>query len=88
MTPKLTRQQAEALHNNDNEPMPIVDPTNQHVYFVVDGETHRQAMEALREREDLEAIRRGVDDMEAGRGIPIEEARTQTEAELRARYQK
>ena len=88
MTPKLTQEQYDALHSNGNEPLPVVDPTNQHVYFVVDGETHRQGMAALRQREDLEAIRRGVDDMEAGRGIPIEEARTQTESELRIRYQK
>ena len=33
--------------------MPVVDPATNHVYLVVDQATHQQAMNALRERDDL-----------------------------------
>lgn len=78
MTPYLTREQATALHEGGDGPMPIVDPTTQRVYYVVDG----GLLAELKCRADLEAIREGIADMHAGRVIPIEQARSEDRAEL------
>lgn len=86
MTAKLSPELASALHANGNQPLQVVDPTGQHVYFVVDGETHRMAMEALRQSEDLQAIQNGVRQMEAGEGMPIDEAFQKIDDALVAKY--
>ena len=52
----------------------LEDEQTRDVYFVVDEETHRRAMRALREQEDLIAIQAGIDDMEAGRVTSVAEA--------------
>lgn len=86
MTAKLSPELANALHANGNQPLQVVDPTGEHVYFVVDGETHRLAMEALRQREDLKAIQNGVRQMEAGEGVPLDEAFQQIDDALVAKH--
>ena len=58
------------------------DEATQHSYVIVDEIIHREAMLALQRQQDLEAIRRGVAQMEAGEGIPLEEARRQLAREL------
>ena len=82
MTPYLTPEQANALHAGGDAPMQIVDPTNQRVYFVVDG----GLLAELTYRADLQAIRDGVADMRAGRSVPIEQARLEDRAELLRRF--
>ena len=74
MIPKLSKELAEALNASGEEPLEVVNPNDNRTYFVVDGETHRQAMEALRRQHDREAIAERIAQMEAGEGIPIEDA--------------
>ena len=49
MIPQLNTEHSIALHNDDHKPMPIVDPTTNHAYFVfvVDQATHERSMYAL-----------------------------------------
>ena len=43
-------------------------------YMLIDGETHRQAMEALQRQQDRDAIAEGLSQMESGQGKPLDEA--------------
>ena len=72
MTPKLNQELSEALHASES-PLSVVDPTTNRIYILVDHDTHQQAMAALQRQRDVAAIQRGIDDMEAGRGRPLEE---------------
>ena len=74
MIPKLSQELAEALTASGDEPLEVVNPNDNRTYFVVDGETHRQAMQALRRQHDRAAIAEGIAQMEAGEGTPIEDA--------------
>jgi len=52
MNPKpLSQDLTDALHAAGGEPLPVIDPSNQHVYLVVDRKIHQQAMRALRHQE-------------------------------------
>jgi hypothetical protein len=68
----LTPEQSSALQAGGNAPMQIVDPTTSRVYYVIDS----GLLAELGRRSDLDAIREGVADMQAGRSIPIDQART------------
>jgi predicted transcriptional regulator len=85
MNPKITPEMADALHANNGD-VRVTDPDTQRVYVLVDDDTHRKAMEALRQREDLEAIQDGVDDMNAGRMVPAEEAHKRVREHLLSKY--
>ncbi|MBX3450415.1 MAG: hypothetical protein KF777_12680 [Planctomycetaceae bacterium] len=74
MTAKLTKELAAALHAAGGRELEVVDPDTQRLYFVVDAEVHRQAMEALRRQQDRDAIAQGISEMEAGEGISLDEA--------------
>ncbi len=74
MTAKLTKELAAALHATGEGELEVVDPETSQLYFIVDGETHRQAMEALRRQQDRDAIAQGIAEMEAGKGMPLAEA--------------
>lgn len=74
----LTPEQASALHAAGNAPMQIVDPTTRRVYYVIDS----GLLSELERRSDLDAIREGVADMQAGRSVPIDQARTTDRALL------
>lgn len=86
MNPLLTPEQSAALQASEGG-LRVVDPSTQRVYVLVDDETHGKAMEALRTREDYQAIQAGIEDMEAGRMQPPEEARRQGRDELRSSFQ-
>lgn len=73
MTPKLTDDQRRALRSHPEGAVPVEDEQTHKVYVIVDQEVHLRAMEALREQEDLAAIQAGINEMEAGRVIPLEE---------------
>lgn len=83
MTAKLTNEQSDALQQS-GETLPLIDPKTEKVYVLVDQSTHQQAMEALRRQqdEDLTAIQQGIDDMEAGRVMSLEESKARTDAAL------
>ncbi len=74
MTAKLSKELSDALNASGTSLIEAVDPASGRVYFIVDGDTHRQAMEALRQRQERDAIAQGIADMEAGRGKPVAEA--------------
>lgn len=63
----------------------IVDPADQRVYFLVEGETYRQAMDALRRQQDHEAIAEGIAQMEAGETMSLDEARERTRRHVDSR---
>lgn len=73
MAATLTKEQIEALHAS-HDVLEVVDPETNRRYVVVEEELHRQAMAALEAKRTREAIARGIADMEAGRGKPLDEA--------------
>ena len=74
MTEKLTKELATALHAAGNDRLEVIDPETNRIYLIVDEETHRRAMRALRAQQDCEAVAEGVAQMEAGEGKPAEQA--------------
>jgi hypothetical protein len=78
---KLTKEQRIALQKNP-EGVSCEDTTTDRVYVLVEEQIHRRAMHALKQQQDLDAIRRGVAQMEVGGGMPIQEARVQLAQEL------
>lgn len=77
---------SEAIGAGDDA-LEVFDPNRNRTYFVVSAETHRLSMEALRRLQDREAITRGIAEMQAGGGLPLEEAREQSLERLRDRLQ-
>lgn len=78
---KLTDEQRNALQKSP-EGVSCEDTTTHRVYVLVEEQIHRRAMHALRQQQDLDAIRRGVAQMETGGGMPIQDARVQLAQEL------
>ena len=70
---KLSDDLRQAIRDQAGGPVTVEDEQSQTVYVLVDSRMHEEAMQALREREDLAAIRSGIDDMEAGHVVPFEE---------------
>jgi hypothetical protein len=66
MSTKLTPEQREAIRQQGS-PVVVEDDETQTIYFLIDEDLHRRAMEALEERDARRAIRAGLDDLEAGR---------------------
>ena len=69
MAPKLTPEQRDALDRSDG-PVLVEDEQTKQIYFLVDAPT----MNVLQRQQDLEAIREGIADVEAGRVAPLDEA--------------
>ncbi len=86
MTPKLTAEQLSVLHASGDQPMPVVDPMTNHIYLVVDPSKPDEAIEALRQSEDMLAIREGLAQMEAGEGTPVAESFDRIRDNLHAKY--
>lgn len=74
MTEKLTKELSAALHAAGDIPLEVIDPETNRLYLIIDEQTHRRAMQALRAQYDREAIAEGLSQMEAGAGIPAEQA--------------
>jgi hypothetical protein len=87
MTAKLTKDLIATLHASGDNELEIVDPETQRTYFVVDADVHRQAMDALRRQQDRKAIAQGIEEMEVGEEIPVEEARRISRERLLAHRQ-
>ena len=83
MKAQLTTEQSDAL-NRGVEPLYLVDPGTHRVYVLVDQHLHQQAMDALQRQrdEDVAAIRQGLDDMQTGRGMSLDESRARTREAL------
>lgn len=73
MTHKITDELRQALAAHGGRPVRVEDDQTQQVYVLVDERTHEQSMRALRLHEDRAAIQAGIDDMEAGRVVPLKE---------------
>ena len=74
MTAKLPKQLVMALHSVGSDGLEVIDPETNRVYVIVDEETHRRAMIALRAQQDHSAIAEGIAQIEAGQGKPAEQA--------------
>jgi predicted transcriptional regulator len=81
MKTPLSDEQRQAL-DQQPEGIEVEDTQTQKVYFLTDAELHRRAMQALRRQEDHDAIQAGIDDMEAGRVMPLAEVDAQIRKEL------
>jgi hypothetical protein len=75
LSPELT----DALHATGGEPLPVIDPTNQQLYFVVDRDVHERAMKALRRQDAIESIKRGLE----GPSMTIEKSQRLNQQSLR-----
>ena len=82
MTPKLNDDLQREVDAHAGQPIKVEHPGTHKVYVIVDNETHERAMRALREREDLASIARGIEQMEAGEGRPLAEADSAMRKEL------
>ena len=78
---KLSDEQLEALEQSPDG-ISCEDTISRRTYVLVEEDVHRRAMQALKQQLDLEAIRRGVAQMEASGGMPVEDARRQLAQEL------
>lgn len=87
MTPKLTKELADALHINGSVPLPVVDPANDQTYFIVHlDEMTEEARERLQEQQkDLAAIKKGVNEADSGLGVPLEDAMKKVYSNINAR---
>jgi hypothetical protein len=74
MTVQLSKELADALRATDDHELELIDPETHRRYVLVDSETHLLAMRALQRQQDLDAIARGLREMEAGGGEPLEQA--------------
>ncbi len=74
MIAKLNEELAAALNATGEGELEVVDPLTQRTCFLVDGEIHRRAMDALRRQEEHDAIAEGIRQMEVGEGEPLDEA--------------
>jgi len=81
MNTKLPEELRQAIQEHPSG-LRLEDQQTHMVYVLLDEETHRRAMRALREQEDLEAIGRGIAAMEAGEGRPLAEADAAMRKEL------
>ncbi len=88
-TPKLTNEQLQALHAAGDE-LQILDPSTNKVYVVVEQSVHQKAKAALehQQQDDMVAIQHGIDDINAGRTKPSEEAHDRIREKLVSRYGK
>ena len=74
MTVEMTKELAAALHATEDRELELIDPETRQRYVLVDSETHMRAMKALRRQQDIEAIKQGIREMEAGLGKPVDQA--------------
>ena len=74
MTAKLNDDLQREVDAHAGQPIKVEHPGTHKVYVIVDHDTHERAMKALRERDDLASIARGIGQMEAGEGRPLAEA--------------
>ena len=74
MTVRLSKEPADALRAAEHHELELIDPETHRRYVLVDSETHQRAMRALQRQQDFDAIARGLREMEAGGGEPLDQA--------------
>lgn len=70
----LPKEITDELHAARGE-LRVTDPSTDRIYVLVDDETHRKAMRALRLQEDWEAIQEGASQADHGETLSVAEAR-------------
>lgn len=88
MAPKLTDELSAAIDASESRSLEVIHPSTNRTYFIVDGDTHRRAMDALqqkRRQENIDAIAEGITQMEAGEGQPLDEAFDEIRSNLQLR---
>ena len=83
---KLNEEIAQALIKNDGEPLAVEVPGSDRRFVLVEQSTYDEAMAALEFRRNVELIREGVADMEAGRSRPLDEAMDDIRRRLLEKY--
>ena len=78
MFAKLPSELQQALRQSPHE-VKLQDDETSAVYVVVDEQSHRRAMQALKAQEDWESVQRGLTDRQLGNESPLAEA----DAEMR-----
>ncbi len=81
MTP-LPTNITEAIRAGKTADLRFVDPDTQKVYFLLDDETHRRAMDANRQQDDWDAIQEGVAQSKRGMSISADELKAQIRNEF------
>lgn len=74
MVAKLNKELTEVLKASGECAVEVVDPDTQRTYYIVDGDTHLRAMEALQRQQDHDAIAEGLKQMERGQGKSLDQA--------------
>lgn len=83
MNPRLSPEQRQAISERQGQPIPLEpDDQTQQVYVLVEQQTFDRAMQALAEREDLESIRRGIEQMENGKVRSLSEVDSEIRQKL------
>ncbi len=80
---KLNEEVAQALIKSDGEPLAVEVPGSDRRFVLVEQSTFDEAMAALELQRNVELIREGIADVEAGRVLPLDEAMEQIRRELR-----
>jgi predicted transcriptional regulator len=71
---KLTDEQIQALEHCDGEPLSFELPGSDRRFVLVEQSTYEKAVAALEYQRNVELIREGIRDLEAGRTRPLDEA--------------
>lgn len=79
---KLSEEVAEALNAANCEPLAVEVPGFDGRFIVVEQSEHDAAVAALALQRNVELIREGIADVEAGRVMPLDEAMEQIRREL------
>ncbi len=82
MTPKLTDDLQQAIDERAGQPITVEHPVTHKLYVIVECDMHERAVAALRQQEDIAAIREGISQMEAGKGRPLAEVDADIRSEL------
>ncbi|HQX51621.1 MAG TPA: hypothetical protein PLY87_19135 [Planctomycetaceae bacterium] len=79
---KLNEEVSQALKACNGEPLTVEVPGSDRRFVLVEQSTYDAAMAALELQRNVELIREGIADVEAGRVQPLEEAMEQIRVEM------
>ena len=79
---KLSEDVAQALAACDGEPLPVEVPGSDRHYMLVERDTLEAALAAMELQRNVEAIKEGLADLEAGRTMPLDVAVERIRQEL------
>ena len=82
MIAKLNHDLQQAIDAQAGQPIEVEHPGTHKVYVLVDSDTHKRAMQALREQEDWLAVQQGLKERAQGLGQPLAEV----DAEIRKEF--